>query len=81
MVSGFILVSYCRYLLRLFAVVQSCVGCLCTLCLEVWVIILTYIVWIAHVHLTDFFVLKQCLRPDYFHLIRQCSVVLIVSSF
>ena len=35
------------------------------LCLKVWVIILTFIVGIAYVHLTDFFGLKRCLRPDW----------------
>ena len=80
-VGGLVLVCHCRSMLWLFVVVRSCVSCLHVLCLKVWVIILTFIVGIMYMHLTDFFGLKQCLGLDYFHLVCQCSITLIVSSF
>ena len=59
-------------------VAVCCCAKLCVLLLstlpEVWVIILTFVVQVMHMHFTNLFGLQQCLRLDDFHLICQCSI-------
>ena len=65
-VCWFVLVGCCKRILLLLA---SWVCCFCMLCLKVWVVILTLIVWVVHMYLANLFRLQYRLGLDYLHLV------------